>query len=102
MNLGPNRGIFDCRSLLGGLMGVDAAGKYFAHRQLVFFSIHWMMWISTQRCLRKALRSTLNPKTGNPRGHARPDELFWNPQLISLQHCTSWPLLTSHILEDKM
>ena len=45
MNLGPNRGVFDCRSLLGDLMGGDAAGQYFAHQQLVFFSIHWMMWM---------------------------------------------------------
>ena len=89
MNLGPNWGFLDCQSLLGGLMGGDAAGQYFAHRQLLFFLIHWMMWMSTQRRLRKSLRSTLNPKTVNLRGHARPDELFWSPELISLQHCTS-------------
>ena len=67
MELGPNRGVFDYRSLLGGVMGSDAAGQYFAHRQLVFFSTHWMMWISAQRRLRKSLRSTMNPKTGNLR-----------------------------------
>ena len=83
MNLGPNWGFLDCQSLLGGLMGGDAAGQYFAHRQLLFFLIHWMMWMSTQRRLRKSLRSTLNPKTVNLRGHARPDELFWSPELIS-------------------
>ena len=89
MNLGPNWGFLDCQSLLGGLMGGDAAGQYFAHRQLLFFLIHWMMWMSTQRRLRKSLRSTLNPKTVNLRGHARPDELFWSPELISPQHCPS-------------
>ena len=99
MNLGPNRGVFDCRSLLGVLMDGDAADQYFAHRQLVFFSIHWMIWMSTQRRLRKSLRSTLNLKTGNLRGHARPNELFWSPELISLKRCTSRPLLPSHILE---
>ena len=45
MNLGPNRGAFDCRSLLGDLMVGDVAGQNFAHQQLVFFSIHWMMWM---------------------------------------------------------
>ena len=89
MNLGPNWRVLDCQSLLGGLMGGDAAGQYFAHRQLLFFSIHWMMWMSTQRRLRKSLRSTLNPKTGNLRGQARPYELFWSLELISLQHCIS-------------
>ena len=83
MNLGPNWGFLDCQSLLGGLMGGDAAGQYFAHRQLLFFLIHWMMWMSTQRRLRKSLRPTLNPKAVNLRGHARPDELFWSPELIS-------------------
>ena len=84
INLGSNRGVFDYRSLLGGLMGGDAAGQYLAPRQLVFFSTHWMMRMSTQRRLRKSLRSTLNQKTGNLLGHARPDELFWSPKLISL------------------
>ena len=55
MNLGPNRGVFDCRSLFGVLMDGDAVGQYFAHMQLVF-SIHWMMWMSTQRRVRKYLR----------------------------------------------
>ena len=82
MNLGPNRGVSDNRSLLGD-------DQYLARRQLVLFSIHWMMWMSTQRRLGKSLRFNLNQKTDNLRGPARPDELFWSPELISLQHCTS-------------
>ena len=75
--------------LLGGLMSGDAEGQHFAHRQLVFFSIHWMMWMSTQRRLLKSLTSNLNPKTDNLRGQARPYELFWSLELISLQNCIS-------------
>ena len=37
MKLVPNREIFDCRSLLAGLMGGDAAGQDFAHRYSPFF-----------------------------------------------------------------
>ena len=50
------------RSLLGGIMGSDAAGQYFAHRQLVFFSTHWKMWISAQRRLRKSLQGPLSTR----------------------------------------
>ena len=39
MNLGTNRGVSDCQSLIVGLMGGDTAGQYFARRQLAFNSL---------------------------------------------------------------
>ena len=89
MNLEPNHGVFDCRSLLKGLMGGDAAGQYFAHRQFVFFPIHWMMGMSTQRCFRKSLRSTLTRRPAIFVGTLGADKLFWSPEVIYIQRCTS-------------
>ena len=93
MNLGRNRGAFDCRSLLGGLMGGDAAARRAKTLHIgscVLFDSLDDVDRTSQRRLRKSLRSTLNPKTGNRLArHAGPDELFWSPELISIQHCIS-------------
>ena len=74
MNLRPNLGIFDCRSLLEDLMSADAAGQYFAHQQLVFFSTHWMMLMYIDSASPQISEVHYKPEGRQSSWNARPDQ----------------------------
>ena len=72
MNLGPNRRVFDCRSLPGDLMGGDAAGQYFAHQQLIFFDSLDDVAVDTATSP-QVYELHSEPETGNLCEHIRSD-----------------------------